>query len=109
MKIIAGILAFVILFLAVQPAFASFMKVEEVECSSDCCKHDTTNQQSDDQACSDFCNPLLKCGTCAIGNMEFINFVIDAPVFLLDKPLPLPQSLFSQFAPDFWQPPKLLS
>ena len=111
MKLVAGILALIVLFLAVQPAF-SFIKAstEQSACADTCCGNEAelpSNEGQPDDPCSDFCNPLLKCGACAASTIEFIGFIIDKPTPEISRHITFAQAVFSQFAPDFWQPPKI--
>lgn len=109
-KFVAAILAFIVLTLTVQPAFSFFETKQLTECSTDCCANEDEQPVEDEKPgdpCSDFCNPFLKCGGCAASTIEFLAFSIQQQ----DPPhtihILLAQRLNSQFAPDFWQPPKL--
>lgn len=106
----AGILAFIVLVLTVQPAFSFFETKELAECSTDCCTKEDKAPIDDKQSgdpCSDFCNPFLKCGGCAASTIEFLAFSIQQEDPSQTNHILLAQRINSQFAPDFWQPPKL--
>lgn len=113
MKLIAGILALIVLVLTIQPVLANFKKAEKAQkstCSSHCCSDDAelpADEEDSDDPCSDFCNPFLKCGGCAASTMEFLNFSLQKPDETCAGYIISTQRVYSQFAPDFWQPPKL--
>jgi len=111
MKIFAFIMAFVVLFLSVQPALALFEKKQKTECCSGCCQKDENTpkkEQPTKSPCNDNCNPFQSCGAC-------VGYTIDFPTLNLYEPFSkgaklaiVTQQVFSQFSPDFWQPPKIV-
>ena|SRR5687767_899325 len=110
MKIMAGIMAFIVLFLTVQPAFAEAFKTEETACSSHCCGDEAETPAEEEQSedpCSDFCNPLLKCGSCAATTMEFFSFSLTEPEIGSSLKTIFSNKIHSHFSADFWQPPRL--
>ena len=109
-KIVAGILAFIVLLLTVQPAFSFFETEELTQCSTDCCADENeppADGEGPGDPCSDFCNPFLKCGGCAASTIEFLAFSIQNPDLPHTRYISSTQRVNSEFAPDFWQPPKL--
>ncbi len=103
-------MALIVLLLTVQPVFARFISEKETACSATCCGNETDLPADDDQPgnpCSDFCNPLLNCGTCAASTIEFLAFSLNIPRQELPLHIMTSQGVCSQFAPDFWQPPRI--
>ncbi|MEX2350305.1 MAG: hypothetical protein WD554_05445 [Flavobacteriaceae bacterium] len=114
MKFLTLILASTILFLAVNPGIdlISLQTDTEQSCCGGQCTPISDNNKSQDQNqdndCNGkSCNPFQVCGSCVL-------LCITAPFDYLPKPTISTkhgfsyQSAFtSQFAPDFWQPPKI--
>src|SRR5690348_8889493 len=104
MKIIAGILALIVLVLSVQPALADFKKDEKTEsssCSSHCCGDESevpAEKEQPGDPCSDFCNPFLKCGGCAASTIEFLTFSLQNPEEACTRYIISTQRVYSQFA-----------
>src|SRR5688500_15799662 len=66
MKLVAFLLAFMVLFLSVQPAVALLQESNAAQCAGGCCTEESTPAAdapaTDD--CGSQCNPLLACSTC---------------------------------------------
>lgn len=110
MKCMGFILALVVLFLSVQPAFALLKEKQETECAGGCCQQEEEVPAEDgpvDDNCGNQCNPLLACSTCGGFLPNFISLDIATIVNQVAKHAPGTQGVYSQFSPDFWQPPKL--
>jgi hypothetical protein len=112
MKLIASIMAFVVLLLMVQPAMAIFHTPEEAECGGGCCKSETQapateNEDHEEDDCGANCNPFVSCSACGAYTADFVTLTIFNPSITIAKAFPFSQHVYSQFSPDFWQPPKL--
>ncbi len=110
MKLVAFLLAVMVLFLSVQPAIASLQENSATQCGGGCCKEEaaplTGAPATDD--CGSGCNPLLGCSTC--GGYLFANEQVAVAARMIMKPeLPAHSpGTYSQFCVDVWQPPRLL-
>jgi len=112
MKIIASIMAFVVLFLSVEPALALLKKKQSNECCGEGC-HKTGNEQKqepsgDNSSQNDNCNPFQSCASniCSF-TVTSSFFSIKEPQFYSNNFTLFSENFLSQFAPDFWQPPKI--
>jgi hypothetical protein len=109
-KFTAFILAFVVLFLSVQPALAVLKEEQTAECAGGCCQHEEeipAESGPNDDDCGNQCNPLLACSTCGGFLTNFLSFEITTIIEQSAKCASGSQRIYSQFSPDFWQPPKL--
>ena len=110
MKVFASIMAFIVLFLSVQPAFALFDKMQKTECCSGCSQEDNDTPKQEQPAKnnpSNNCNPFQSCGACIGYTVGFPALNVFVPVFKEAKLATVTQQVYSQFSPDFWQPPKI--
>lgn len=98
------------LFLSVQPALALIEKKQKTECCGSCSQEDNDTPNKEQPAknpCSDNCNPFQSCGACVGYTVNFPTLISFEP-FVNGVKLPLfTQQVYSQFSPDFWQPPKI--
>jgi hypothetical protein len=105
-------MAFVVLFLSVQPAFALLQKKETAECCNSCTS-DTDTQKKDQPAKENSensdCNPLQSCGKSICGfTTSFSSFNIKEPVVYTNHFISFSDIFRSEFSSDFWHPPKFL-
>lgn len=115
MKIISLILAAFVLFLAVKPGIdlLSLQSYTKKTCCSRQCtpisKNVNSQEQSSNNDCDEkACNPFQVCSTCVLECFNIPLFRITKPT-VFSKEKFIYQSIFtSQFAPDFWQPPKIV-
>jgi hypothetical protein len=110
MKVFASIMAFVVLFLSVQPALALFEKKQKAECCSGCYHKDSgtpKKEQPTKNTSNNFCNPFQSCGSCVGYTPDFSIISVFEP-FEGAKSAIVTQQAFSQFSSDFWQPPKIV-
>ena len=113
MKLIAGLLALFVLYMSVQPEIDAILSLANTECcSSDHCsaiaEQRASEEDQDDNCCGNgWCNPFL---TCCAGMGIALNFTtLEILVFesSVEKIGGYESAVQSQFAPDFWQPPKI--
>ena len=114
MKIFASIMAFVVLFLSVEPGLQALSTKAETQC---CCggqcipfsdKQTTPKQENKDESnTNDICNPFLSCSNCIGYTVKFPNIVTQIEGFTGTKVSQLTLQIKPQFYPDFWQPPKI--
>lgn len=112
MKLFTHLLLFTILFLVAKPGldFVSMQNSAEIDCCAGQCNIPETadnNQEQDEDCHGESCNPFQGCCAC-------VFMTISNPLTMQLKPIASPvlkfyyQSTFvSQYAPDFWQPPKI--
>ncbi len=115
MKFLILILASTILFLAVKPGIdlTSLQTDTEQTCCSGECKPITDNEKLPDQQnkkddCSGkSCNPFQVCSSCVLHFLTnpFLDF--SKPEISTKQSFTYQSVFTSQFAPDFWQPPKM--
>lgn len=88
--------------------------IQKIDCSDKCCSNKGNHSEQKgkgpcDNNCTGNCNPLETCNSC-IGykvNLPSVTITIP-PILYAAKPLAAVQDkLFSNFASDFWQPPRL--
>lgn len=113
MKVLASIVAFVVLFLSVEPAFALLQNKESTECCGGSCHEDTDSQKqgpsSTDNSQDNNCNPFQSCGNSICNfTVPFSFFSINKHLFYSNNFTLFSENFLSQFAPDFWQPPKIV-
>lgn len=111
MKIFASIMAFVVLSLSVEPALALLKQKQSTECCGGGCNKTTDEQKpsGDNNSPTDNCNPFQSCAS-NICNFTVTSsfFNIKAPHFYSNYFTLFSENFRSQFAPDFWQPPKVV-
>lgn len=102
------LLAFMVLFLSVQPVMAMMQQTEEASCAGGCCQQD--GHDEDEPAgdpCGSTCNPFLACSSYA----SFPSNPLLLTVYSIDMPpspaASLTQDIYSRFSVDFWQPPRI--
>ena len=105
-------MAFIVLFLSVEPALALLKKKQTTECCGGGC-HKTGNEQKqepsgDNNSQNNNCNPFQSCASniCSF-TVTSSFFSIKEPHFYSNNFTPFSENFLSQFAPDFWQPPKI--
>lgn len=110
MKIFASIMAFGVLFLSVQPALALLKQKQSTQCCGGGC-HKTTDEKKssgDNNSPSNNCNPFQSCASNICSFTVTSSFLsIKAPNLYSNNFTPFSENFYSQFAPDFWQPPKI--
>lgn len=114
MRIIAFIFSLYIIFLAIEPGIKAIgFGGSKTECCGDLCKpieeeKSQPEKKSESKDCSDDsgCNPFQVCKACT-GCTVALAFISVSPIiFLNELPAPDTERIPSQFALDFWQPPK---
>jgi hypothetical protein len=115
MKLLTFILATFILFLAVKPGIdllSSQVDTEQTCCCGQCTPtsdNDNSQGQNQDNDCDrKACNPFQVCGSCVLVCLNLPFNYIPKPTALPDKGFTYQSVFTSQFAPDFWQPPKIV-
>ncbi|MBK8243644.1 MAG: hypothetical protein IPK88_09475 [Saprospiraceae bacterium] len=115
MKFLTLILATTILFLTVKPSIDAFSLQTDTEQS--CCggqckpiadKEKSSDQQKQKDDCSGkSCNPFQVCGSCVLHCLTnpFVDLL--KPEISTKQNFTYQSAFTSQFAPDFWQPPKI--
>lgn len=115
MKFFALIWSFYILFLSIDPGLKAIYLYanQKIDCCDKCCsnKEDPSEQKGKspcDKNCTGNCNPLETCNSCIGYTVNLPSVTIIRPILYGAKPLAAAQDkLFSNFASDFWQPPRL--
>jgi len=117
MKLLTFILATFILFLAVKPGVDSISLQTDTEqtcCGGQCAPiSDNENSQDQDQNqdndCNGkSCNPFQVCGSCVLVCLNLPFAYIPKPTVFSDKGFTYQSDFISQFASDFWHPPKIV-
>ena len=120
MKLVASILAILILFLTVQPILAhqSYIAQKENLTSDNCCsgeeetcKHQDKSQKQDDtnQCCNNgHCNPFEICACCYYISSIKPVFYISNFLQIKEKVRLTKDKILSSYIQDFWQPPKTI-
>ena len=111
MKMVAFILSFVILSLAVKPGMETLFLQADMEQS--CCGgviavEDECQDTEEDADCTQgSCNPFSICNSCTIVFMKVsFQYTLSPQSHILHSYSYKP-SFVSQFSVDFWQPPKI--
>jgi len=112
MKGVSYLLAFLLVFLTIQPTIAFGTEKPETNCcGSSCCSEEEkipedTKQNKND--CSDQnCNPFQSCG-CCIGFTVKAGFnQIQSPIVQQPTLVSKVESSISHYTPDVWQPPEI--
>ena len=101
-KIISFIIAFYVLLLATVPCYL------EDKCLSQSNHTEQSQDDQDEQGCSDCCSPFLSCGTCSGFTFPLLSFSLKACIVLSKKSISIyDQSFISEFHSSIWQPPKI--
>ena len=114
MKFLTLILASTILFLAVKPGIdlLSLQADTEQTCCSGECKPIADNEKSPDQQKDDCsgksCNPFQVCSSCVLHFLTNPFLDLSIPEISTKQNFTYQSAFTSQFAPDFWQPPKIV-
>ena len=116
MKFLTLILATTILFLAVKPGIdlISLQTDTEQGCCGEQCKPIADTEKSSDQQkqkddCNgNSCNPFQVCSSCVLlcSPNPFVD--LSKPEFSTKQNFTYQSAFTSQYAPDFWQPPKIV-
>jgi hypothetical protein len=103
MKILTFILATFILFLAVKPGIdlLSLQTDTEQTCCGGQCSPTSDNGTSQDKN-------FQVCSSCVLVCFNIPLISIPRPTVFSDKGFTYQSTFTSQFAPDFWQPPKIV-
>jgi hypothetical protein len=115
MKILTFILATFILLLAVKPGIdlLSLQADTEQTCCGGQCPQTSDNhksqEQNQDNDCEEkSCNPFQVCSSCVLVCFNLPLISIPKPTVFSDEKFTYQSTFTSQFAPDFWQPPKIV-
>lgn len=115
MKLLTFILATFIMFLAVKPGIdmLSLQTYTEQSCCGGQCTpfsdNDNSQKQNKDNDCNGkSCNPFQVCSSCVLVCINIPLISIPKSAFFSDKGFTYQSTFKSQFAPDFWQPPKIV-
>lgn len=115
MKFLILILATFILFLAVKPGIDTLSLQADTEqtcCGGQCTPisdNDNSQGQNQDNDCDGkSCNPFQVCGYCVLVCLNLPFDYILKPTAFSDKGFSYQSVFTSQFASDFWQPPKIV-
>lgn len=111
MKFYGLLLGLLVLFLSVKSVVEPIASLAKVDA---CCKektdHGTTEDNEDDHgSCNDHCSPFQPCCPYIAFTAAPAKLEQPKPLALVGEDLPLYSiSFFSNYASDFWQPPKLV-
>lgn len=115
MKQLTFLLAIFILLNAVKPGIDLLSLQADSEQS--CCggqyspisDNDKLQDQNKDNDCDGkSCNPFQVCSSCVLIHFNMPLDCIPKPTVFSDKGFTYQSAFTSQFAPDFWQPPKIV-
>ena len=114
MKSLTFILTIFILFLAIKPGtdMISLQTETEQTCCGGQCTPTSDNQQDQDQQqdndCNgQSCNPFQVCSSCVLHFLTNSFLDLSKPEISTKQNFTYQSAFTSQFAPDFWQPPKI--
>ena len=114
MRFLAFLLAFFILYLAIKPGIdsLSLLAASEQTCCGDKCMPTTNNNKAENKEknddCEDkACNPFQVCSACVLVCLNIHVDVVPKPTTYSTKRFNYQLTFTSQFAPEFWQPPKI--
>ncbi len=115
MKLLAIFLAITILFLAVKPGIdyiSMQINTEQGCCAGECKpvanKRTAADQQPQTDHCEEgACNPFQSCSMFVLHCDTKTSFNLSIPVVLLKLNFSYQSAFCSQFASDFWQPPRI--
>jgi len=115
MKFLTFILATFILLLAIKPGVELLLVQVNTEqsCCSTPCTSPTDNAESQDKnqdsdCDGKACNPFQVCSSCVLLCLNLPFDFIPKPSVFLEKGFTYQSVFTSQFASDFWQPPKIV-
>jgi len=115
MKFLTFILATFILFLAVKPGIDLLSLQTDTEqtcCGGQCTPtsdSDNSQDQNQDNDCDGkSCNPFQVCSSCVLVCMNLPFDYIPKPTVFSNKGFTYQSAFISQFASDFWRPPKIV-
>ncbi|MFE3872612.1 hypothetical protein ACFX5F_15425 [Flavobacterium sp. ZS1P70] len=116
MKFSTLILATIILFLAIKPGIdlISLQNNNEQNCYDGQCKSIADNEKSSsqqkqkDDRSGKSCNPFQVCSSCVLQCSTNQLAEISKPEISTNQNFTYQSVFTSQFAPDFWQPPKIV-
>lgn len=115
MKFLTLILATTILFLTVKPSIDAFSLQTDTEqscCGGQCTPISDNDNSQDENKESDCngksCNPFQVCGSCVLACLTIPFEYLPKPTVSTKKTFTYQSAFASQFAPDFWQPPKIV-
>lgn len=115
MKLFTFILATFILFLAVKPGIDLLLLQTDIEhtccggqCTSISDNDNTQDQNGDNDSDGKTCNPFHVCSYCVLICFNIPLISIFKPTTISDKGYTYHFVFTTQFAPDFWQPPKII-
>jgi hypothetical protein len=116
MKFSTLILATIILFLAIKPGIEliSLQNNNEQTCCDGQCKPIADNEKSSsqqkqkDDRSGKSCNPFQVCSSCVLQCSTNQLAEISKPEISTNQNFTYQSVFTSQFAPDFWQPPKIV-
>lgn len=112
MRVLATIMSFIVLFLSVQPAFSSMEEKQMDQCCAGSCHTDSSKSKETPakNSCGDNCNPFQSCSSCV--GFTLVSYQIEiAECAFTENQINYTNQVhpqFSQFIPDFWQPPKIV-
>lgn len=108
-------LATFILFLAVKPVMVLLLLQPDTEqtcCGKQCIPtsdNDHSQNQNENNDCDGkSCNPFQVCNSCVLVCFHIPLISIPIPAIFLEDGIYHQVIFTSQFAPDFWQPPKIV-
>ncbi|MCZ2249308.1 MAG: hypothetical protein LC111_11180 [Bacteroidia bacterium] len=107
------ILATTILFLAIKPGIdtLSLQTDTEQSCCGGQCTSDNDNSQDENQEndCNGkSCNPFQVCGSCVLACLTLPFEYLPKQTVSTKETFAYQSAFASQFASDFWQPPKIV-
>lgn len=115
MKFLTLILATTILFLAVKPGIDTISLQADTEqscCGGQCTPisdNDNSQDENKENDCNGkSCNPFQVCGSCVLACLTIPFEYLPKPTVSTKKTFTYQSAFASQFAPDFWQPPKIV-
>lgn len=112
MKVFCLVLCSLILYLVTIPSLKLWAmhntKVESC-CNENCNEASDQNKPEQNESCTgNFCNPFAICCACVLHVFSTFNYTIQKPDIITLHEFNYCSNFKSQFAVDFWQPPKLV-
>lgn len=120
MKLLASILAAIVLFLSTQCLIVEVNPIQKTSSkkSSSCCsKKNTCSKQKEtkkgcneekDKDCKDACNPFMSCCGCLYDGVTKIDLTLTQPIWNPEKSGYKEIFLQSPYIPGLWQPPEVV-
>jgi hypothetical protein len=101
-------MAFVVLFLSVQPALSYVVNNRTIECCDNCSKETATKDLDNDNNNheNNSCNPFKSCSCCFTNCPTEYSFRLDKISFGKQKYPSLKTNFVFSHCSDFWQPPR---